>query len=95
MASGLSADAPAGLAADHDLMILTPHLSVVEALHAMAAQNLGSAVVRPTTRRPAHAPRHGLAPPATHLRHDGVGPSRPPLGPRPARAYPASLIQSP
>ena len=53
MASGLSADAPAGLAADHDLMVLTPHLTVVEALHAMAAQNLGSAVVRPAGGRAA------------------------------------------
>jgi CBS domain-containing protein len=53
MASGLSADAPARLAADDDLMILTPHLTVVEAMHAMAAQNLGSAVVRPTGGRAA------------------------------------------
>ena len=43
MASGLSPDAPAGLAADDDLMVVTPQLSVVEALHAMAARNLGSA----------------------------------------------------
>lgn len=49
--AGLSPDAPARHAAEHDLLVVAPQLSILEALHAMTAQNLGSALVRPGTGR--------------------------------------------
>jgi CBS domain-containing protein len=51
LASGRAPDARADAAVNHDLLVVTPHLSVVEALHTMAARNVGSALVRPAGSR--------------------------------------------
>jgi CBS domain-containing protein len=48
---GHSPDTPARHAAEHDLLVVAPQLSILEALHAMSARNLGSALVRPATQR--------------------------------------------
>jgi CBS domain-containing protein len=51
MGTGLSPDAPARRAAEHDLLVVAPQLTILEAVLAMAARNLGSALVRPGTGR--------------------------------------------